>query len=195
MDINAVIRNFQSRGFQAVYFDTEQQAKKYLIEQCTGKSVSFGGSMTLEHMGLYEALKPCCPEVNWHWKGDGYCQTPDIYLTSANAVSQTGEIVNIDGMGNRVAATLYGTDEVIFVCGINKIRETLSAAIERAQNIAAPQNACRLEKNTACTAAGKQKCFHCKPSHSICRAMVIHQAPMLHQKRCELVLIGESLGY
>ena len=118
-------------------------------------------------------------------------------------------MVNIDGAGNRVSATLYGPKQVFFVCGINKIAPDLSAAIERAQNIAAPKNAWRLFGNTdgdavcvnaddpvpACTKAGGDKCYHCTAPNSICRAIVIHQGPMRSQDRCELILIGEDLGY
>lgn len=200
MEIQAVLNNFRNRGYSAVYFETAAEAKEYLMRECAGKSVTFGGSMTLEGMGLYDELKPICKEVNWHWKGDGYHQTPDIYLTSANAVSEKGEIVNIDGTGNRIAATVFGVAEVLFVCGINKLTPDLSSAIERAQNIASPKNALRLTGQPgwqvpACAQTGGEKCFHCKPPASICRAMVIHQGPMMRQKRCELVLIGEELGY
>ena len=159
-------------------------------------------------MNLYDILKPHA-DVHWHWKGDGYVQDAEIYITSANAISETGEVVNIDGAGNRVSATLYGPKQVFFVCGINKIAPDLSAAIERAQNIAAPKNAWRLFGNAdgdavcvnaddpvpACTKAGGDKCYHCTAPNSICRAIVIHQGPMRSQDRCELILIGEDLGY
>ena len=208
MDINRIKTAFERRGFSVQYFETGAQAVAYLAQQAAGKTVSFGGSITLEQLGAYEALGKIA-DVSWHWKGDGYQQTPAVYLTSANAISETGEIVNIDGAGNRVSATLYGPKEVFFVCGINKITPDLASAIDRAQNIAAPKNAWRLFGDAdsdavcveqgapipACTAAGGTSCYHCKAPNSICRAVVIHQGPMRSQERCELVLIGEELGY
>ena len=208
MDIKRMKTAFERRGFSVQYFETGAQATAYLAQQVAGKSVSFGGSITLEQLGAYETLKETA-DVSWHWKGDGYQQTPTVYITSANAISETGEVVNIDGAGNRVSATLYGPKEVFFVCGINKIAPDLASAIDRAQNIAAPKNAWRLFGNTdsnavcveegapipACTAAGGKSCYHCKAPNSICRAIVIHQGPMRSHERCELVLIGEELGY
>lgn len=208
MDFKRIKTVFENRGFSVQYFETGREAAAYLAEQTAGKSVSFGGSTTLEQLGAYETLQNSA-DVHWHWKGDGYVQTPEVYITSANAVSETGEIVNIDGAGNRVSATLYGPKEVFFVCGINKVTPDLSAAIDRAQNIAAPRNAMRLFGNSdsgavcisgndpvpACVAGGGKKCYHCKAPNSICRAIVIHQGPMRSHERCELVLIGEELGF
>lgn len=204
MDFTKLKCTFEARGFSVRYFETGTEAVQYLAEQTTGKTVSFGGSTTLEQLSAYEALQSGA-DVYWHWKGDGYVQDSEVYVTSANAVSETGEIVNIDGAGNRVSATLYGPKEVFFVCGVNKVMPDLHQAIDRAQNIAAPRNAMRLfghadsdSKNTsipACTAAGGDKCYHCKTPNSICRAIVIHQGPMRSHDRCELILIGEELGF
>ena len=199
MQIAQIKAAFEQRGFCVSYFDTGSQAVAYLSRQTAGKTVSFGGSKTLEAIDAYDVLGQTA-QVHWHWKGHGYMQAPDVYITSANAVSQTGELVNIDGAGNRVSATLYGPKEVYFVCGMNKLTPDLPSAIERAQNVAAPKNAVRLfhaqpDRATACAAAGGDKCYHCHAPHSICRAIVIHQGPMLSQEHCELVLIGETFGY
>ena len=123
----------------------------------------------------------------------GYGQTPDVYLSSANGLSETGEIVNIDGKCNRVAATLFGPKRCIFVCGVNKLRPDLQSAIERARNIAAPLNAKRLNKKTPCAVDGR--CHNCKSPERICRAMVIHMGVPSGFESCEVVLIGEKLGY
>ena len=147
MDLMRLQKNFALHGFSYRYFETRSEAAAYLAQQTAGNFVSFGGSMTLDEMNLYDILKPHA-DVHWHWKGDGYVQDAEIYITSANAISETGEVVNIDGAGNRVSATLYGPKQVFFVCGINKIAPDLSSAIERAQNIAAPKNAWRLFGNT-----------------------------------------------
>lgn len=199
MNLEQVKCAFEQRGYTVNIFQTGEQAVKYLKAQTAGKSVTLGGSKTLEALGIYEALGEQA-EVYWHWKGDGYHQTPDVYITSANALAQTGEIINIDGTGNRVSATLFGPKELFFVCGVNKLTPNLHAAIDRAQNVASTKNAMRLcqdhpERQTACTAAGGDRCYHCHAPQSICRAMVIHQGPMLSQQRCELVLIEEQLGF
>ena len=133
-------------------------------------------------------------DVHWHWIDKGvYCQTPDVYLSSANGLSETGEIVNIDGKCNRVAATLFGPKRCIFVCGVNKLRPDLQSAIERARNIAAPLNAKRLNRKTPCAVDGR--CHNCKSPERICRAMVIHMGVPSGFESCEVVLIGEKLGY
>lgn len=199
MNWERIRSSFERNGFTIRFFDAGEQALDYLAQQTAGKTVAFGGSKTLESLNAYDIIGQTA-EVHWHWKGDGYMQTPDVYLTSANAVSETGEIVNIDGAGNRVSATLFGPKEVFFVCGINKITPDLMSAVARAQHIAAPRNAMRLcqaipEKQTVCAACGGDHCYHCHGTASICRAMVIHQGPMLPQTRCEMILIGETLGY
>lgn len=116
--------------------------------------------MTFQEMGFPEAFADST-EVHWHWVTKGeYYQTPDIYLTSANALSESGEAVNIDGTCNRVAGTLYGPKQCMFVCGINKLCPDLASAVERARNVAAPKNAQRLGTRTPCAADGK--CHDCK---------------------------------
>ena len=114
MDLMRLQKNFALHGFSYRYFETRSEAAAYLAQQTAGNFVSFGGSMTLDEMNLYDILKPHA-DVHWHWKGDGYVQDAEIYITSANAISETGEVVNIDGAGNRVSATLYGPKQVFFV--------------------------------------------------------------------------------
>lgn len=152
-----------------------------------------GGSMTMKQLGFPENFADST-DAHWHWIDKGvYCQTPDVYLSSANGLSETGEIVNIDGKCNRVAATLFGPKRCIFVCGVNKLRPDLQSAIERARNIAAPLNAKRLNKKTPC--AVDDRCHNCKSPERICRAMVIHMGAPSGFESCEVVLIGEKLGY
>jgi 2-phosphoglycolate phosphatase len=189
-----VRKALEDRGFTTAYFDTKEQATAYLAQETAGKSVSFGGSLTLEEMNAYDVLKRNS-DVSWHWKGDDCRQTADVYISSVNALSETGEAVNIDGRGNRVAGTLYGAKEVFLVCGINKLTSTLTEAIDRAQTIAAPRNAARLERKTPCAASGGKQCFDCRSRERICCATVILHAPMMGTERYEIILIGESLGY
>ena len=117
MNIELALANLKRHGFDAVYFETAAQAAEYVAGELRGMSVGIGGSKTVEAMGLYETLAEQ-GEVYWHWKQPtaeereraAHAQT---YLSSANGISETGEIVNIDGMGNRVASTIYGHDRSV----------------------------------------------------------------------------------
>lgn len=193
MNLEKVMENFKRNGFSCVYFDTKEEASAYLLKETAGKSISFGGSLTLLDMGVYEEMEKQS-EVSWHWKTQGvYKQDAEVYLTSANGLSETGEIVNIDGACNRVAGSLYGAQECFVVCGINKLAADLQAAIDRARNIASPKNAQRLGKKTPCAVNG-DKCYDCKSPERICRALVVLYGPPMRMRRYELVLIGENLG-
>lgn len=193
LNVDALTRAFTSRGFAFSYFPTAKEAARYITSACAGKSVALGGSMTFKEMGFPEAFADST-EVHWHWVTKGeYYQTPDIYLTSANALSESGETVNIDGTCNRVAGTLYGPKQCMFVCGINKLCPDLASAVERARNVAAPKNAQRLGTRTPCAADGK--CHDCKSPARICRALVVHMGAPKGFEKCEIVLVGESLGY
>lgn len=193
LNVDALTRAFTSRGFAFSYFPTANEAARYIASACAGKSVALGGSMTFKEMGFPEAFANST-EVHWHWVTKGeYYQTPDIYLTSANALSESGEAVNIDGTCNRVAGTLYGPKQCMFVCGINKLCPDLASAVERARNVAAPKNAQRLGTRTPCAVDGK--CHDCKSPARICRALVVHMGAPKGFEKCEIVLVGESLGY
>ena len=183
---------FTSRGFRFSWFDTKEEATAYLAGEVAGKRVGFGGSITLDELGAYEALSKTA-EVHWHWKGEKPCVDAEVFLTSANALSATGEVVNIDGASNRVAASLYGAKTCFIVCGVNKVAPSLDAAIERARNVAAPRNAMRLNRKTPCVMDGK--CHDCRSPERICRSLVVHMGPPLSFDRYEIVLIGQSLGY
>ena len=156
--------------------------------------------MTLEEMGLYEKLKPE-NTLYWHWRqemtGDeakAKAYTADVYVTSLNGVAETGELVNIDGSGNRVAATLTKHECVYFVVGENKMAPDLHSAIHRARNVASPLNAQRLHRKTPC-AVKADRCYDCKSPERICCTLnIIWEKPM-QVERCELILIRENLGY
>lgn len=195
MDCSKLLDNFNNHGFSAKYFETAAAASAYLADALKGETVGFGGSVTLKDMGLYDLLAKE-NTVCWHWK------TPDdrerhaeftAYVTSANAVAETGELVNIDGTGNRVASTLYGPKKLYFVCGVNKITPDLTTAIDRARNVAAPANTKRLGCKTPCAVTGK--CHDCNSPERICRGMVIHMRPMGGFERTEVIIVGENLGF
>lgn len=196
--IENTMKALRSRGFEPVYFATAREAADYLTAEYAGRSVAFGGSRTLEELGLYERLCEKGKPV-WHWKQDrkealAAAVEAEVYLTSANAVAETGEIVNIDGSGNRVSATLFGKKEVCFVIGKNKLTAGYEEAVWRARNVAAPLNARRMGKNTPC-ARGELRCYDCKSPERICRALVTLWEKMFGCERVEVVLIGEDLGF
>lgn len=200
MDTGAFEENLRKRGIVLKVFDTKEDAASYLTQTIKGKTVGFGGSMTLEEMGLYEKLKPE-NTLYWHWRkemtGDeakAKAYTADVYITSLNGVAETGELVNIDGSGNCVAATLTKHECVYFVVGENKMAPDLHSAIHRARNVASPLNAHRLHRKTPC-AVKADRCYDCKSPERICCTLnIIWERPM-QVERCELILIRENLGY
>lgn len=191
-DFESIEKNFKRRGFGFSLFEDKQSAVEYIAEKCKNKSVGFGGSVTLDQMNMFDVLKEQGTDVHWHWRGEDVYMNGEVYITSANGLSQSGEIVNIDGRCNRISATLYGTKHCIIVCGINKLAPDLEKTIERARNIAAPRNAQRLNKAVPCVKTGK--CMDCSSKERICRAMAILMNPPSGME-CEVVLIKENLGY
>jgi hypothetical protein len=195
-DFQAVEKNLKDRGFAVRTFATAAEAAAYLDGAIDGKTVGFGGSLTLDAMGLYDSLGSH-NTVIWHWKQDqavarkAAMQT-DVYLTSANGLAETGEIINIDGIGNRVAATLFGHQKVYFVIGRNKLAPTYEEALWRARNIAAPKNAQRLGKKTPCAVKG-DRCYDCKSPDRICRGLVVLWEAVMGMEM-EVILIDEDLG-
>lgn len=184
---------FELRGFQFVEFQNREDAVRFLCEECSGKTVAFGGSVTLQEMGLYDSLNVDSSCV-WHWKKDDgeKIAAAQVYITSANAVSETGEIVNIDANCNRVSASVYGHEHVYFVFGQNKLTKDLPSAWDRARNIAAPKNAMRLNRKTPCAVDGI--CHDCQCPDCICALMAILRRKPSSCK-VTLVLIREDLGY
>ena len=200
MKFDTVKQNLEARGYTVRVFSTGKEAADYLDAAIDGKSVGFGGSVTLDALGLYERLGTHNRTV-WHWKWEDKdaarreALTTEVYLTSANALAETGELINIDGSGNRVAATLFGHEKVIFVVGRNKLAPTVDAALWRARNIASPQNAKRLGKKTPCALKG-DRCYDCRSPERICRGLVVLWGPMIGMEgSTEVLLVDEDLGY
>lgn len=197
MDFENIAQNLKNRGFLVSQFSTAKSASAYLNQAIDSKTVGFGGSVTLRDMGLYETLKEH-NQVYWHMlNGDlTECESAakaQIYLASVNAVAQTGELINIDGIGNRVAGSLYGHEKVYFVVGRNKIAPTYEDAIRRARNIAAPKNAQRKKLRTPCAVKG-DRCYNCSSPDRICRGLVVLWMPMMGMDT-EVLLIDEELGF
>lgn len=194
-DFTKVEQALRQRGYTVRVFETGGAAADYLNSAIDGVSVGIGGSVTVQQLGLYDRLTEH-NRVYWHWQGGpeqrAKAAEADVYLTSANGLAETGEILNIDGAGNRVASTLYGHKKVYFVIGANKLAPTRDEALWRARNIAAPRNAQRLGKKTPCAVKG-DKCYDCKSPDRICRGLVELWGPMMGMET-EVILIGEDLG-
>ena len=185
----------KNRGFSVQVFATGAEAAAYLDGAIDGVTVGIGGSMTVQELGLHDKLA-AHNEVHWHWIGgpgerDKAIST-DVYLTSVNGLAETGELINIDGTGNRVAATLYGHKKVYFIVGRNKLAPTYDDALWRARNIAGPRNAQRLGRKTPCAING-DRCYDCKSPDRICKGLVVHWRAMDSMKM-EVVLEDEDLG-
>lgn len=201
MNFDKIRKNLYDIGFTSRVFEKRGDACDYLLKEIKNTSVGIGGSVTVRELDIYERLKQN-NTVYWHWYKDESKTTEemlrlasntDVYISSVNAIAETGEIVNIDGTCNRIASISYGHKKVYLIIGKNKITKDLDSAISRARNVAAPLNARRLGKNTPC-AKGELKCYNCKSSDKICRNLsVIWKAP----EAClyDIIFINEDLGY
>lgn len=194
-DFEKTVQSLERRGFTVRCFDTARQAADYLDGEIDQSSVAFGGSVTLQQMGLYPRLS-AHNQVIWHWEGGNIRDAiaTDVYVTSVNGLAETGEIINIDGTGNRVASTLFGHQRVYFVVGANKIAPDYDAALWRARNIASPKNAQRLGKKTPCAAKG-DRCYDCQSPERICRGLTVLWGPLTGAQVAEVLLVKEELGY
>ena len=146
MEIENLKKNLARRGFGFSYFETGTEAAAYVASQLHGATIGIGGSRTVDTLGLYDTLA-ADNDVAWHWKQEpaearARAARADVYICSANGIAETGEIVNIDGNCNRVAATMYGKKKVFIIAGVNKVEPDFERALWRARNIAAPLNAC-----------------------------------------------------
>ena len=194
--LEAAKKNLEALGYSVQYFATGAEAAEYLNGKSDGCSVGFGGSMTLKEIGL-DTLLATHNELHWHWT-DGpearkLAKDAQVYICSANGLAETGEIVNIDGMGNRVAAIVYGPQSVIVVAGMNKVVDTLEDAITRARTVAAPINKQRFPNApTPCLVTGS--CADCKAPGSICNQMLITRSTR-PAGRIKFILVGEKLGF
>lgn len=203
MNFENVEKNLKKRSFSVKTFSTRDQATDYLNNTIDNTTVSFGGSMTVKEMNLFDTLSQH-NTAWWHGKGKQLkeyggeeimknAMNTEVYITSANAVSEQGQIINIDGRCNRIASTLFGHKKVFFVIGKNKLAPTFEKAMWRARNIAAPKNAQRLGKNTPCAVKG-DKCYDCNSADRICRGFLILEYPPSGTE-AEIILIDEELGY
>ena len=196
-----VKKNLEARGYTVSCFEMAKSAAEYLDGQIDNETVGFGGSVTLKEMGLYEKLATH-NHISWHGRiPEGKtdkemrmeAREADIYISSVNGLAETGEIINIDATGNRVAAIFYGHKKVYLVIGKNKLAEDYDKALWRARNIASPKNAKRLGVDTPC-AVNADRCYDCNSPQRICRGLVVlWEKPLTSD--IEILLVNEDLGY
>lgn len=203
-DICEAAKALERRGFKVATVADRAAAAKYVMEQAAeARTVGFGGSMTLKETGVAEMLKAAGKELLQH--GDPSLDaagkiavmnrqlTCDLFLLSANAVTADGRLVNIDGNGNRVAASIYGPKKTIFVVGKNKLVDGgLDDAVARIKREACPPNCRRLGRKTPCAATGE--CADCDSPDRICKVLaVMDRKPTVSD--AHVVLVDEALGY
>jgi len=197
VNLDKTVAGFKNHSFDAVYAADRKEALARVLELVPeGASVAVPGSATVREIGVVESLEEKGHQVFDHWKDKDPTirkkqQTADVIITSANAAAMTGEIVNMDGIGNRVAPTIFGPAQVIFVVGKNKIAEDLDSARKRVKEVAAPKRAKELGMKTPCAETGE--CNECNSPFRICRAeVIIHRPPSL--TKTAVVIVDEDLG-
>jgi hypothetical protein len=201
--LKRVVEKLKAHDFNALYVKTKEEAIQEVFKYVTSDTrIGVGGSITLRELGIVEQLKARGNTVFDHWiqglskeesiKIRKAQMTSDLFLSSSNAITVNGELVNIDFFGNRVNAITHGPGKVILVAGYNKIVEDVQEAIKRIKNVAAPLNARRLNIDVPCAKLGK--CVDCDSTNRICRVIVIHERkPPLTD--ILIILAGEELGY
>ena len=193
-----VIKGLQSRNMTGYYAEDKEAALKQalkLIEE--NSTISMGGCMSAHEIGLVQALQ----EGNYQYldrskmeprEGLLAAYDSDVFLSSANAMTSDGILVNIDGNSNRVSCIAQGPKKVIFIVGMNKVCDDLDSAMKRARNVAAPINAQRFEVKTPCKETGK--CFDCKSPDTICCQFLITRYSR-HTGRIHVILVNDTLGF
>lgn len=198
-----MIKNLEKRNMEGFFAGTKEEAVALIMEKflVAGKSVCFGGSMSLTESGLMEELKrsDCIlydrttaktPEELREMKANMI--NSDYFLMSTNAITTDGELVNIDGRGNRVSYLCYGPEHVIILAGMNKVVSSIEDGVRRVRDIASPPNTVRLNKNTPCARTGR--CGDCYSEDCICSQIVITRRSG-EKGRIKVVLVAEELGY
>ncbi len=197
------IEKLKAHDFQAIFLKTKEEASEEILKHISKNlKIGVGGSVTIRELGILERLKSQGNIVLDHWvpgltKDESLelrksQMTSDLFLSSVNAITLNGEIVNIDGIGNRACSVTFGPQKVILVVGYNKIVENFDEAIKRIRNISAPLNARRLNIDVPCAKTGR--CVDCNSPNRICRAIVIlERKPSLTD--ILVILVGEELGF
>lgn len=199
---NSIIAKLQARKMEGYYCPDKEAARSKVLELIgeERKLVTYGGSMSLEEVGIYDAVEAAGHDllrreryVTPEEKAACYAKqvTADVFLMSTNAITLNGELINIDGAGNRVACLAFGPKEVIILTGMNKVVANVEEGIDRVRNFAAPPNTVRLNCDTPCAKTGQ--CGDCLKD-TICCQTVITRASRI-PGRIKVILVGEELGY
>lgn len=200
-----IIGAMQKRGIEGVYSATAENAVREICGRIPkGALVGLGGSETIIESGLVDALRTMEIRLLDRYR-DGVSKEEvnamrregllaDVFISSSNALTADGKLVNIDGVGNRVAAMIYGPKKVILMAGMNKVTPTVEDAVTRIRNRAAPINALRVGVSTPCSATGFCQDPHCFLPNRICGQLVVIEASPIPD-RLTVVLVGEDLGY
>ncbi len=196
-----LVKNLRSRHYDAYFCENREQALEKALELIPkGATVGWGGAMTAQQIGLIDALnngdyhtidRDQAPNPEERKQAMKRCLLADVFITGANALSMDGQMVNIDGNGNRVAAIVYGPESIIVVAGMNKVMDTLEAAMIRARTVAAPMNKQRFAQQTPCEVTGT--CGDCKSEGCICNQILITRNSK-PAGRIKVILVGEELG-
>lgn len=194
-----VIKGLESRNMTGYYAADKEEALKKALELIPeGSSVTMGGSMSAHEIGLVEVVKSDKYNfIDRYAAADRHAAEleaydADVYLASANAITEDGVLVNIDGNANRVSAIAYGPKKVIFIVGMNKVCDDIDGAMKRARNVAAPINAQRFGLSTPCSNTGS--CFNCKSPDTICCQFLITRFSK-HEGRIHVILVNDDLGF
>jgi hypothetical protein len=197
------IENLKKHGFDAHFVATSEDARELVLNMASSyQTFGFGGSDTTRALGLLEELKAKGKTIHDHWQKDlskeedldirlnqGRC---DCFFCSANAISITGEVVNVDGIGNRTNAMCFGPKKVVVIAGMNKVTQDLESALKRVRDIAGPMRAKSLGMDTPCAETGI--CNDCNSPQRICRiTTILHRKPMLTD--ITVILVNEALGF
>lgn len=193
-----VIKGLESRNMSGYYAADKEEALKQALQLIPeGSSIAMGGCMSAHEIGLIKALE----EGNYNYMDRDKMERraalmaaydADVFLSSANAITDDGIMVNIDGNSNRVSCIAQGPRKVIFIVGINKVCSDLDAAMKRARNVAAPANAQRFDYKIPCKEKGK--CFDCKSPDTICCQFLITRYSR-HTGRIHVILVNDNLGF
>ncbi len=198
----SIIKKLKLRKMEGYYAPTMDEAIAKVLELIgpASKSVSYGGSMTIDNSDLKSKIKEAGHDliIRENYKSDDELRelkskmiNSDTFLMSTNAITLDGELINIDGRGNRVSFLIYGPEQVIVIAGMNKVVKDVCAGIDRTRNIASPANTVRLNCDTPCSKTGR--CGDCL-EHTICCETVITRCSMI-PGRIKVILVGEEAGY
>lgn len=201
---NTIIRNLEKRNMEGVYCATREDALKQALSYMEkGSVVSWGGSMSIEEIGLMDAVRNGDYEIIDRDKAKDYDERREIFskivlsdyfLMSTNAITLDGELINIDGTGNRVGPLCFGPKHVIIIVGMNKVVSSVEDGVARVRNIAAPPNCIRLGLETPCSLTGR--CADCYGDTCICSDIVVTRRQSAAMRgRIKVILVGENIGY